>query len=367
MYFLKRLQLLKLGRRLYCTQNASQNNHEFGVEFSNSPHFPVMWKETLQYLNLKPGDTMIDMTFGAGGHSTKVLETVPDIKIFALDRDPTAINYAQDLADKYPGQVFPLVGRFSELPNLLQNHGVKLNSIDAMLFDFGCSSMQFNTPERGFMISKNGPLDMRMDGHRCPDLPTAADVLERASERDLYHIIKYYGEEKRARKIARSIFEARYLFRSLKTTNELAKFIESLFPGEMHSDQLGRFQHPATKTFQALRIFVNNELNEINHGVVLAEKLLKINGRLITISFHSLEDTIVKRHLSGNVNDSVANTLPLRYANYGKVWECKEDILALTESPWLMLHKHILTPTDEEVYVNPRSRSARFRAIIKIK
>ncbi|XP_058796752.1 probable methyltransferase-like protein 15 homolog [Phymastichus coffea] len=367
MKFFKRLQLLRVRQRLYTTSNANQNNYECDIEFANAPHFPVMWKETLHYLNLAPGDTMIDMTFGSGGHSKKILDTVPDVKIFALDRDPTAMNFAEDLAKKYPGQVFPLLGRFSELPKLLESYHIKENSIDAMLFDFGCSSMQYNTPERGFMISKNGPLDMRMDGNRSTNSPTAADVLEKASERDLYHIIKYYGEEKRARKIARALFDARYMFRSLKTTHELAKFIESLFSSEINTDQLGRFQHPATKTFQALRIFVNNELNEINHAIVIATKLLKINGRLITISFHSLEDTIVKRHLSGNVSDSVANKLPLRYANWGKVWQNKEDIEALTSSPWLMLHKHVLTPSDEEVYANPRSRSAKFRVIAKIK
>ena len=363
----KTLKVLKILSRSYTTQTVSRISHENNVQLCKAPHTPVMIKETLQYLNLSPGDIIIDMTFGAGGHSRHILETVPGVKIFALDRDMVAMKFAEELAEKYPGQVIPLLGRFSELPQLLKSHKVRENNIDGMLFDFGCSSMQFDTPERGFMISKNGPLDMRMDGFRCPDEPTAADVLARADERDLYHIIKYYGEEKRAKKIARAIIEARYSFRNLKTTQELAKLIESLFPDETHIDQLGRFQHSATKTFQALRIFVNNELNEINYGIVLAQKLLKINGRAITISFHSLEDTIVKRHLSGNVTDSVANQLPLRYANYGKVWECKEDILELTQSPWVMLHKHILNPTDEEVFYNPRARSAKFRAIAKIK
>lgn len=364
----KVLRSFKILQKSFTTQSLNHESHEYKPVLEKAPHVPVMFKETLEYLKPKPGDTIIDMTFGAGGHSKKILETVPDVKIFALDRDLVAMKYAQDLAAQYPGQVIPLVGRFSELPNLLKQHKIKQNSIDGILFDFGCSSMQFDTPERGFMISKNGPLDMRMDGARCPNEPTAADVLARADERDLYHIIKYYGEDKRARKISRALVEARYTFRNLKTTQELAKFIESLFPSEtMHIDKLGRFQHTATKTFQGLRIFVNNELNEINFGMVLAEKLLKIHGRLIAISFHSLEDTIVKRHLSGNVTDCVANQLPLRYANYGKIWTCKEDILELTASPWVMLHKHILTPTDEEVHSNPRSRSAKFRAIAKIR
>lgn len=360
----KIVRCLNIFRRLCSTQSIS---YEDGTRCNQLPHTPVMVNETIQYLKPAPGDTIIDMTFGAGGHSTQILETVPDVKIFALDRDQVAIKFAKQLSKKYPGQVIPLTGRFSELPQLLKEYRVRENSIDGILFDFGCSSMQFDTPERGFMISKNGPLDMRMDGYRCPDEPTATDVLARADERDLYHIIKYYGEEKRARKIARAIIEARYTFRNLRTTKELAKFIESLFPSDINTDQLGRFQHSATKTFQALRIFVNNELNEINHGIVIAEKLLKINGRLITIAFHSLEDTIVKRHLSGNVTDCVANKLPLRYSNYGKFWTCKEDVLELTASPWLMMHKHVLTPTDDEIYMNPRSRSAKFRAVAKVK
>ncbi|CAB0038787.1 unnamed protein product [Trichogramma brassicae] len=348
-------RLLNASCRFYCTE----------IQKVKPPHIPVMANETLKYLKPSPGDTIIDMTFGAGGHTKKILEAVPDVKIFALDRDITAIKYAEELASQYPNQIIPLHGKFSDLPQLLKPHKIKKYSIDGILFDFGVSSMQFDTPSRGFMLSKDGPLDMRMD--KLSNEPTAADVLERADERDLYHILKYYGEEKRARKIARAIVEARYCFRSLKTTHELAKFIDALYPSEGSHDGLGRFQHSATKTFQALRIFVNNELNEINHGIVIADKLLKINGRLVTISFHSLEDTIVKRHLSGNLTGTVANQLPLRYSNPGIVFESKEVIENLTQSPWLMLHKHVLLPTDEEIYENPRCRSAKMRALVKIK
>lgn len=364
------LRIFKRFSTIYKRCYSSQENviPEVDYEkFETMPHAPVMVNETLKWMNLSPGDTIIDMTFGAGGHSKFILEAVPDVKIYALDRDEVAMEFAENLSKKYPGQVIPLLGKFSELPRLLSKYRVKSNSIDGILCDFGCSSMQFNSPERGFMISKDGPLDMRMDGNRDPKQPTAADVLDKASGKDLYNILKYYGEEKRARKISQAICEAKYSFRSLKTTHELAKFLESLFPKDNHVDLLGRYQHCATKTFQALRIFVNNELNEINHAVVIAEKLLKINGRLITISFHSLEDTIIKRHLSGNVTDSVAEYLPLRYRNYGKVWECKEDIEEITESSWEMLHKHVINPTDEEIYVNPRSRSAKFRALVKVK
>jgi len=324
-----------------------------------------MAQEVLTYMTPSSGKTYVDMTFGAGGHSKMLLQHSPDIKIFALDRDPLAYEYAQQLSQRYPGKIIPLLGRFSELPQLLERHNVERNSIDGFLFDFGCSSMQFDTASRGFSLSKDGPLDMRMDGFRCPEQPTAADVLEQANEEDLARIIKIYGEEKRAKKIARAIIETRYTFRELKTTKELAQLVESTLGSTIRKDKLGRFSHSATKTFQALRIFVNNELNEINYAMLLAEIYLKTSGRLITICFHSLEDTIVKRHISGNITDNMANTVALKYANHDKVFD-KDEFERLTNIPWKMMHKHVLTPTYEEIQRNPRSRSAKFRAITKV-
>lgn len=329
-------------------------------------HIPVMTQEVIQYLKPSPGKIYVDMTFGAGGHSIEILKSVPNVTIFTLDRDPAAYDIAQNLAKEFPGQVIPLLGKFSELPLLLHKHNVAKDSIDGFLFDFGCSSMQFDTAERGFSLSQNGPLDMRMDGSRSPENPTAANVLERASEMDLVRILKVYGQEKRAKKIARAIIEARYMFRKLETTKELAQLVESAVGGEIHKDQLGRFSHCATKTFQALRIFVNNELNEINYGILLAENYLKVGGCLITISFHSLEDTIVKRHISGNITDNVANTMSLKYLNYNKSFN-EEELEKLVARSWKMIHKHVLTPSPEEIDNNPRARSAKFRAITKVK
>lgn len=337
---------------------------ETATDSKNALHTPVMVKEVLQYLEPSPGKVFVDMTFGAGGHSTKILQSSPDVKIFALDRDPLAHRCAQELSEKYPGQLIPLLGRFSELPHLLCQHKVSTNSIDGFLFDFGCSSMQLDVAERGFSISKNGPLDMRMDGFRCPSEPTAAEILEQITELDLARILRIYGEEKCAKKIARAVIEARFTFRSLKTTKELAQLVESVI-AEKRSDQLGRFAHCATKTFQALRIFVNNELNEINYGIVIAGSYLKPAGRLVTISFHSLEDTIVKRHLTANISETVANTLPLKYSNYGKSYDSTE-MEEFNKILWKMLHKHVITATEEEVVVNPRSRSAKLRAISKV-
>lgn len=329
-------------------------------------HVPVMVEEVLKYLEPIGGETFVDMTFGAGGHSTRILDAHPDIKIYALDRDPVAHEYAKNLAEKYPGRLVPLLGRFSELPKLFDEHKVPANSIDGFLFDFGCSSMQFDVAYRGFSLSKNGPLDMRMDGLRCPDAPTAADVLARAHEEDLYRIIKVYGEEKRARPIVRAIIDARYTFKKLETTAELAKLVESVIDDEERSDKLGRFAHTATKVFQGLRIFVNNELNEINYGMLVAQRYLKISGRLITISFHSLEDTIVKRHLVGNITENMINRSPLKYVDQNRSYD-KIEFENMTEVPWVMLHKHVLVPRGDEVEANPRSRSAKFRALIKVK
>lgn len=348
------------------------------TRIQRKPHIPVMVEEVLKYLEPSPGETFVDMTFGAGGHSARILDHAPDTKIFALDRDPVAYEHAKLMAEKYPGRLVPLLGRFSELPQLLRQHKVQANSIDGFLFDFGCSSMQFDVANRGFSLARNGPLDMRMDGGRCPEQPTAAEVLARASEEDLYRILKVYGEEKQAKKIARAIIEARYTFKNLETTDELAKLVESTLDDESfilddydengvnRTDKLGRTAHLATKTFQAFRIFVNNELNEINYGVVIAQNYLKISGRLITLAFHSLEDTIVKRHLFGNINDNMINRSPLKYCNYNKFYD-KMEIENLIEVPWAMLHKHVLIPKADEIDANPRARSAKFRALIKVK
>lgn len=363
--FINRTQALLTKTNFLCSVNMRQYSFEYDICSKKDLHVPVMAQEVLIHMAPSPGKVYVDMTFGAGGHATKLLEHSPDIKIFALDRDPLAYECAKNLSQKYPGQVVPLLGKFSELPQLLKQYDIRENSIDGFLFDFGCSSMQFDIANRGFSLSKDGPLDMRMDGFRFPEQITAADVLERATEEDLVRIIKVYGEEKRAKKIVRAIIDARYMCKKLETTKELAQLIESTL-GEIRKDSLGRFSHSATKTFQALRIFVNNELNEINYGILLAQTYLKLSGRLITISFHSLEDTIVKRHISGNITDNLANTVALKYAHHGKVFE-KNEFESLTAIPWKMMHKHVLTPTAEEIQINPRSRSAKLRFIMKVK
>lgn len=158
----------------------------------------------------------------------------------------------------------------------------------------------------------------------------------------------------------------RYLFKQLKTTRDLCELVENVCDNEMRIDKLQRPAHPATKVFQALRIFVNNELNEINYGIVLANHYLKIGGVLVTVAFHSLEDTIVKRHIQGNTNENKANVLPLKYINPMQAYD-KEYMDIVHDTSWYQVHKHVIIPSEEEIELNPRSRSARLRAAIRIK
>ncbi|CAK1553330.1 unnamed protein product [Leptosia nina] len=324
-----------------------------------------MLNEVLNHLKPADNEVYIDMTFGAGGHTQKILKSC-NCKIITLDRDPNAYERAQKLSDKYPNRITPLLGRFSELPALLKEKGIKQSSVDGILFDFGCSSMQLDNGERGFSISKNGLLDMRMDAGRDPNQITAREVLATANEQELYKIFKVYGEEKKAAKIAQTIIQARYMIKNIDTTKELVEVVDSCCPNEFRLDKLQRPQSNATKVFQALRIFVNNELNELNYGMVLAKYYLKLNGRLVTICFHSLEDTIVKRHIAGNIVNESANPVPLRYLN-PLIVQDKDTINQFLDTPWKALNKHVDIPTDDEIASNPRSRSARLRAAIKIK
>lgn len=353
------LQQFRCFNRALFTRQMSKQRIEY------KDHSPVMLNEAIQYLNPQDNELYIDMTFGGGGHARKILETA-NCRLITLDRDPTVYDKAQKLAKEYPGRVTPLLGKFSELPQLLKSKNISQTSIDGILFDFGCSSMQMDNGARGFSISKNGYLDMRMDAGRDPNQITAREVLATANEQELYKIFKIYGEEKKAAKIAQTIIQARYMIKNIETTQELVDVVNSCCPDEIRLDKLQRPQSNATKVFQALRIFVNNELNEINYGMVLAKYYLKINSRLVTICFHSLEDRIVKRHIAGNILNEVANPVPLKYLSPTLVQD-QDTIDNFLDTPWNALNKHVQIPSEEEVDRNPRSRSARLRAAIKIK
>ncbi|XP_041451081.1 probable methyltransferase-like protein 15 homolog [Drosophila obscura] len=330
------------------------------------PHVPVLCDTAIDYLKESPGRTFFDMTFGAGGHTRRLLEALPDAKVYALDRDPVAHQLAQELSEtaEYKGRIVPLLGKFSDIPRLFDEQSLAKHSIDGILFDFGCSSMQFDEAARGFSISHDGPLDMRMDGGRSGGL-SAADVVAKADEGDLVKILRIYGEEKAAKKIARAIVDARNASIKIETTRQLANIVEDALDSGPRKDKLKRPAHSATKTFQALRIFVNNELNEINYGMLLANEMLRLHGRLVTITFHSLEDTIVKRHIAGNVIAGAANPLPLKYSSHGLV-DDPEMLQSLRENNWRQLHKHVIVPDPAEVSRNSRSRSAKLRAAVKI-
>ncbi|XP_037027985.1 probable methyltransferase-like protein 15 homolog [Bradysia coprophila] len=356
--------LPSMQRQLFPLLCRLKHNHNITANPINELHIPVMATEVIDYLKPEPGKIFIDMTFGAGGHTKRILDHSPNTTVITLDRDQESYELAMDMKDDYPNRLIPMLGKFSELPDLLKAHGYGFASIDGILFDFGCSSMQFDQADRGFALSKNGPLDMRMDKDRIPGQPTAADVLAKIDEEDLARILKIYGEEKCAKKIARAIVDTRYSLRKIETTKELADLVNSCFNDNLRLDKLQRHAHNATKTFLALRIFVNDELNEINYGMLLAERFLKQNGRLVAITFHSLEDLIVKRHLMGNLLGNVANPIPLRYSSHALVQEL-EVINELKESSWQQLNKHVLVPTTEEIERNPRSRSAKFRAAVK--
>lgn len=349
--------------KTFCTVATTQG----GRTHVTPPHIPVLCQEAIRYLNPSQQEIFIDMTFGAGGHTQQLLESNQDIKVYALDRDPVAYDLAKAMSSRYEGRLIPLLGKFSDLPRLLSEHDVRQHSVDGILFDFGCSSMQFDEADRGFSISKNGPLDMRMDRGSNSEQITAADVLAKAEEVDLVRILRVYGEEKAAKKIARAIVEARAAFHKIETTKQLADLVAScLSDTPFRMDKMQRPSHVATKTFQALRIFVNNELNEINYGMILANEYLKPQGRLVAITFHSLEDTIVKRHINGNVIEGLANPVPLKYCGHD-VTHDKELVESFVASNWKQLHKHVLVPTSEEINRNSRSRSAKLRAAIKLK
>ncbi|XP_040835953.1 12S rRNA N4-methylcytidine (m4C) methyltransferase [Ochotona curzoniae] len=330
-------------------------------------HIPVMVDEVVRCLAPQKGQIFLDMTFGSGGHSRAILQKESDITLYTLDRDPAAYAIAEQLSGFYPKQVRAMLGQFSQAEDLLMKAGVQPGTFDGVLLDLGCSSMQLDAPERGFSIRKDGPLDMRMDGGRYPDMPTAADVVNALDQPALASILRTYGEEKHAKKIASAIVLARTVC-PITRTQQLASIIAGAFPPSAiyaRKDLLQRSTHIATKTFQALRIFVNNELNELYAGLKTAQKFLKPGGRLVALSFHSLEDRIVKRFLHG-----ISMTERFNLSVKQKVAEASQlsSEVPAGKAPlmWELINKKVLTPEDQDVQENPRGRSAKLRAAIKL-
>ena len=289
----------------------------------NTRHEPVLLNEVLQYLNPQSGESYLDLTAGYGGHASKVLDVTGSLTTSVLvDRDKNAIKYLQE---KYPPDADIRHKDFlSASQELLEQN----QQFDLILADLGVSSPHLNEAERGFAINQTGPLDMRMD--ESQEL-TAGDVINRYSEDQLVEILTVYGEEPKARQIARAIIKAR----PIKTTTELANVVKTVWPG--HSRM-----HPATRTFQATRIAVNDELEQLQQALPIWIQLLNPGGRLAVISFHSLEDRLVKQALAEASGDRFDAELKL-----------------LTKRP-------VIAGASELVF-NPRARSAKLRAAAKIK
>ncbi|CAF1155851.1 unnamed protein product [Rotaria sordida] len=317
-------------------------------------HIPVLLDHVLKILCRNEKQIFLDLTFGAGGHTKGLLNRNEKSIVYALDRDQNAIELAYEMAKEYPNRLFPFHGQFSELKQIFKN---KENFFDGILLDAGTSTMQLNDPKRGFSFRHEGPLDMRMNS-KLKSI-TAYDLVNKLDEATLSRLIRLYGEDQRHRKIARCIYQWRSTFGPISTTIQLASIIKIGLGGSASDvDKLNRPIHPATKTFQALRIVVNDELNELYNGLEQAYTLLKPDGILLCISFHSLEDRIIKRHFQGivlhsdefslNFDDKLLNTQAEKQIRY--------DIQT----------KHIIEADDNELDENPKSRSAKLRYGIKL-
>jgi 16S rRNA (cytosine1402-N4)-methyltransferase len=309
-----------------------------------APHRPVLLEETLKYLVPERGGLFVDCTVGLGGHSEAILKSSPDTRVLGLDLDPAALEYSRQRLAPFGDRFRAVQTNFRSIETVLREAG----ELDAagILVDLGVSSLQFDSPERGFSFRFDAPLDMRMDPLSGP---TAADLLQQLPEAEIARIIFDFGEERHSRRIARRIVERREQGQPVTTTAELAELVRLAVGGRKRQQLI----HPATRTFQALRIAVNGELDGLDEFIEKAVDLLKPDGRFVAISFHSLEDRIVKRELrrlSGHCE--CPPRLPVCSCGTRKAVEI------LTRRP--------VTPIDAQVDENPRARSAKLRAARKL-
>jgi len=283
-------------------------------------HTPVLAEEVLQYLDPGPGGSFIDATLGAGGHASRILErTSPDGRLLGIDQDEDALAIARENLDRYSPRVLFVHANFSSIAEVAGEQGFE--NVDGVVADLGVSSMMLDEGERGFSFRFEGPIDMRMD--RTQSL-SALDIVNHTSERELANVIFRFGEERRSRPIARSIVRSR----PLHTTGDLVRAIEAVSGPKRY----GKI-HPATRTFMALRLVVNRELEHLEAFMAACPNVLRPGGRLVVISFHSLEDRIVKHAMRSQ----------------GKV-----------------LTRKVIRASDTECRINPRSRSARLRAMERV-
>ena len=301
---------------------------------SAQPHIPVMMNEVLDALKAENGETYIDGTFGAGGYTSAILDAA-DCSVIAIDRDPTAIEAGKQLVDKYAPRLTLVQNQFGNAAQITDN------KVDGFVLDIGVSSMQLDRPERGFSFMKDGPLDMRMG-----EGESAADLIATIDENDLADLIYKYGEDRKSRRIAKAIVEARENGK-IETTLQLAEIVEKAVPRKW-GDKI----HPATRTFQALRIAVNDELGELERALEASIKILKPGGRLVVVTFHSLEDRIVKNFLRDHSDKHESKN---KYA-------VNDDT---PTQPFALINRKAVLASDTEAKVNPRARSAKLRAAIR--
>lgn len=303
-------------------------------------HIPVLLKEVIESLDIRPGDTVVDGTLGGGGHTQEILSRFANsteggagnsVRIIGIDRDADAISRVRERLEQYAAHVTFVEGNFRDISQILDN--LKIEAVDKILLDVGLSSDQFESSGRGFSFQKEEPLLMTFNAHPGVDDLTAREIVNTWDEENIRTIIKNYGEEKFAGRIARGIVEARAL-KPISTTKDLADVIIASTPAFYHRQRI----HPATRTFQALRITVNDEIESLKQGIRGGFEKLALGGRMAVISFHSLEDREVKQFFK-KLEDERA---------------CKR----ITKKP--------IGATDEEIERNPRSRSAKLRVIEKL-
>lgn len=299
-------------------------------------HVPVMLNEVMESLAPVDGGIYVDGTFGGGGYSRAVLAAAA-CSVWAIDRDPAAVSHGSAMAASFGGRLTVLLGCFGDMLGLLNRAGV--TEVDGVMLDLGVSSMQINDASRGFSFRDDGPLDMRMGG----DGESAADLVNRLPERELADLIHRFGEERASRRIARAIVAYR-AHTPISNTAQLADIIRQVV--RRAKDGID----PATRTFQALRIQVNDELGEIERGLAAAEGLLKPGGRLVVVSFHSLEDGRVKAFLRDRAGEGPR---PHRHM---------PDMAIRPKAAFAPITRRPLRPSREEIAINPRARSARLRA-----
>jgi 16S rRNA (cytosine1402-N4)-methyltransferase len=314
------------------------------------PHTPVLLTEVLAALDPRDGETYIDATFGAGGYTRAILDAA-GCQVLALDRDPSAISAATPMLAEYPTRLQVVEARFSAMTEVAHAHLPEGITPQGIVFDLGVSSMQLDEAERGFSFQIDGPLDMRM-GHARGTLsegagPSAAEVVNTSSEEQIADIIYQLGEERRSRAVAAAIVRRR-LEHPFERTGELAGLVAKV-PGTQRPDG----KHPATRTFQALRIWVNDELGEVARALAAAEALLAPGGRLVVVTFHSLEDRIVKRFFADRTG-----------RGGGKSRHIPGDVVPRDPS-FRFVNSKSLIPGKDEVAGNPRARSARLRSAVR--